>query len=398
MNLKKYQKKYNAQLFENLIPFWLEKGFDKEYGGFYTCLDKEGNIYSTDKSVWMQGRAGYIFSCISNLYGKNEKYLNVAKSCIDFLNKYCFDTDGRMYFTVTKDGKPLRKRRYRFSETFYIMANAEYFIATGDNTCLINAKKFYDFVYGIYSGEISDPYKITPKVCEETRSAKALSEPMILLNVTHVMLKADSENADRYLEISKKLIEDIKFFNKENTNFMLESMSTDGIYQKDVASMRIINPGHTIELAWFLIQAAEDLNDNSLISFAENIFNAAFDIGWDKKFGGLLSFVDCEGLPVETYEHNMKFWWPHTETIIASLMLYNKTGKNRYLKIFDKVTKYIFKYFVDDKNGEWFGYLNRRGEPNYPESKGTTYKGPFHTLRGAFMVDFLIKKILKEQK
>ena len=79
-------------------------------------------------------------------------------------------------------------------------------------------------------------------------------------------------------------------------------------------------------------------------------------------------------------------------------MLYNKTGKNRYLKIFDKVTKYIFKYFIDDKNGEWFGYLNRRGEPNYPESKGTTYKGPFHTLRGAFMVDFLIKKILKEQK
>ncbi len=394
MNLKKYQNKYHAQLFENLIPFWINKGFDKDNGGFYTCLDKTGNIYSTDKSVWMQGRAGYIFSFVSNAYGKNEEYLSIAKNCIDFLNKYCFDNDGRMYFTVTKDGKPLRKRRYRFSETFYIMANAEYYIATGNTECLENAKKVFDFIYGIYSGEIEDPYKITPKVCEETRSAKALGEPMILLNVTQIMLKADSENAEKYIKIIKKLIEDIKFFNKKGTNLMLESMSTDGVYQKDVASMRIINPGHTIELAWFLVQVADVLNDESIVKFAEDIFVSAFEIGWDKKYGGLLSFVDCEGLPVETYEHNMKFWWPHTETVIASLMLYKKTGKKEYLKIFEKVTKYIFKYFVDDKDGEWFGYLNRRGEPNFPESKGTTYKGPFHTLRGAGMVDLLIKDLI----
>ncbi len=399
MNLVKYQKKYHAELFDNLIPFWLKYGIDKENGGIYTCLDKTGNIYSTDKSVWMQGRTGYMFSFVCNNYGKNEEYLKVAKSCIDFLNKYCFDSDGRMYFTVTYDGKPLRKRRYHFSETFYIMANAEYYLATGDKTCLENAKKVYDFVYGIYSGEIEDPFKITPKFCEETRSTKALNEPMIILNVTDLMIRADKENAEKYLKITRKLVDDIMLFNKKGTYLMLETRSTDGKYLKDIATMRIVNPGHTIELSWFLMQAAEVLKDGSLVLFAEKIFNAAFEIGWDKKFGGLFSFVDCEGFPVEAHEfHNMKFWWPHTETIIASVMLYKKTGNKKYFKIFEKVSKYIFKYFVDDKNGEWFGFLSRRGEPNFPESKGATYKGPFHTLRGAGMVDLMLQEIIGGQK
>lgn len=395
MNLKRYQEKYYTELFENLVPFWINKGFDKVNGGFYTCLDKTGNVYSTDKSVWMQGRAGYIFSFLCNAYGTNEYFLRIAKSCIDFLDKHCFDQDGRMYFTVTAEGKPVRKRRYYFSETFYIMANAEYYIATSDNSCLENAKKVYDFIYGVYIGEIEDPFKITPKFCEETRKAKALSLPMILLNVTHIMLKADNKNKEKYLRIMEKLIEDIKFFRKKDSALMLESVSVDGSYLKDIASMRVVNPGHTIELSWFLMQAAQDLSKFELYDFAEEIFNAAFEIGWDKKYGGLLSFVDAEGLPVETYEHNMKFWWPHTETLIASLMLYAKTKNPEYLKIFDKVSKYVFKYFSDPKNGEWLGYLNRRGEPNFPESKGTTYKGPFHTLRGACMVDLLLKDIIK---
>ena len=96
--------------------FWLEHGIDKVNGGVYTCLDRKGEVFSTDKSVWMQGRCGWIYSWLCRLYGARPEWLEAAKSCIDFMEKYCInpEADGRMYFTVTAEGRPLRQRRYYF--------------------------------------------------------------------------------------------------------------------------------------------------------------------------------------------------------------------------------------------------------------------------------------------
>lgn len=84
---------------------------------------------------------------------------------------------------------------------------------------------------------------------------------------------------------------------------------------------------------------------------------------------------------MEAYEHDMKLWWPHNETVIASLMLYKHTRNEKYKEIFDRVCKYAFEHFSDPKYGEWFGYLRRDGKPTEPPCKGHTYKGPFHVMR-----------------
>ena len=119
MEKKDYLRLFEKELFESCIPFWLNHGYDTVNGGMYTSLNREGKIYSTDKGVWMQGRAGYMFSRMANAFGKKE-YLPIAKSCIDFINNHCIDTDGRMYFTVTADGKPLRKKK------IYVLGNLLY--------------------------------------------------------------------------------------------------------------------------------------------------------------------------------------------------------------------------------------------------------------------------------
>ena len=127
-------QKWVKEELSRCVSFWLENGRDNKHGGVYTCLDRKGEIYSTDKSVWMQGRCGWIFAFLCNRYGRKQEWLDFSKSCIDFMEKYCINPDasGRMYFTVTEDGKPLRQRRYCFSEAFYAMANAEYYKATGE--------------------------------------------------------------------------------------------------------------------------------------------------------------------------------------------------------------------------------------------------------------------------
>jgi len=395
--MKKIYDKFKKELLESCVPFWLDNAVDTEFGGILNCVDREGKVYSEDKSVWMQGRCGWMFSYIYNNIDKNPKYLEFAKSCIDFATKYCIDTDRRMYFTVTRDGKPLRKRRYWFSETFYIIANAEYYMATGDESYLNTAKEYYDFVYGMYVDPSTDPFKITPKGCAETRDTKTLANPMIMLNVTAVMREADTENTAKYDEITKKLTDDIKCFHKPEYNAMFENVATaDNSVILNSSPCRVINPGHDIECSWFLLEEAIRRDDKDLANFASLVFNEAFERGWDDEFGGIFYFKDVLGLPVEAYEHDMKLWWPHNETIIASLMLYKHTKDEKYLEIFNKVCDYAFEHFSDPEFGEWFGYLRRDGKPTEPPCKGHTYKGPFHVMRMLAKCLVVMKDMVEE--
>lgn len=378
---EKYYELFRSELFDSCIPFWLNNAQDKENGGIANCVDRYGRLYSTDKSVWMQGRTAWTYSYVCNSFGVKQDYLDFAKSCLDFEDKYCFDTDGRMYFTVTKDGKPIRKRRYWFSETFYIIGCAEYYMATGDKCALEKAVKCYDFVYGMYLDPTTDPYKITPKSYAQTRSLKSLGRPMIMLNVTSIMRSADKNNADRYTAIIDKLIEDIKCFYKPEMHCMLEAVTENNEYLSEASEGRIINPGHDIECAWFLLDEGIYRNDSALKALARTIFDDAIARGWDEEFGGITYFKDAEGKPVEAYEHDMKLWWPHNEAIIASLMLYKEFGAPEYKEWFERITEYAFKHFSDKEYGEWFGYLRRDGKPTEPPCKGHTYKGAFHVMR-----------------
>ena len=381
MNLKEYYSLFREELLCSCIPFWLNHGIDREYGGIINCLDREGKVYSEDKSVWMQGRAGWMFSYIYNHIEKKEEYLKFTKSCIDFATNHCIDTDGRMFFTITKDGKPLRKRRYWFSEIFYIMANAEYYLASGDRVYLKNAKKYFDFVYGMYIDPTSDPYKITPKSYDTTRKMKTLANPMVLLNAASILRDADTENHERYTEQITKLIEDIKKFYKPEWKATFENITENDEVFLASASCRVINPGHDIECSWFLLEEGLRRGDESIISLARDIFDNAFAFGWDTEYGGIIYFKDILGKPVEAYEHDMKLWWPQNEAAIASLMFFKATGDPHYYDIFEKVTSYAFAHFSDREYGEWFGYLRRDGKVTEPPCKGHTYKGPFHTMR-----------------
>ena len=210
----------------------------------------------------------------------------------------------------------------------------------------------------------------------------AMNFPMIILNVTSVMLRVDPENADLYNKRADECVEDIfKYHVKKDLGCTLESVSLDGTPRLNVTEGRVVNPGHDIECSWFLMERANQTGDKELHAKAVEIFDMAFQKGWDKEFGGILYFFDCLGNPPEAYEHDMKLWWPHNEAIIASLKLYKEFGDEKYLKWFEKITDYAFKHFSDPEFGEWFGYLRRDGKPTEPPCKGCSFKGPFHVMR-----------------
>jgi N-acylglucosamine 2-epimerase len=169
----------------------------------------------------------------------------------------------------------------------------------------------------------------------------------------------------------------------------------NGEFQSDFSAGRVVNPGHDIECSWFLLEEAIYQNNDQLRDLAATIFRYAIESGWDHEYGGLLYFTDCLGYPPESYEHDMKLWWPHNEILIASLMLYQSTNDTYYLDWFIKTVDYCSKYFSDPEYGEWFGYLRRDGKPTAPPCKGSTFKGPFHLPRALVKVDKILTEILK---
>lgn len=377
--------------------FWLKNGMDHKYGGVYTCLDRKGEIYSTDKSVWMQGRCGWIFAYLCHMYGSRPEWLEASKSCLDFLEEHCINHDagGRMYFTVTEDGRPLRQRRYYFSEAFYAIANGEYYGVTGEREHLDRARRAYDLYWDLAHG-MPDPVGMAPKTIPETRTGRAFGIPMIILNVTSVLLRVDPERKALYEERAAQCVDEIfKYHVKPDLKCVLENVAEDGTPRLYYTEGRTVNPGHDIEGVWFLLEHAKRTGDKELVEKAAQIFDWAIGAGWDNEYGGLLYFTDCLKKPPEAYEHDMKLWWPHNEIMISSLMLYRDTGREEYLDWFDKTLEYCKAHFADPEYGEWYGYLRRDGLPTQPSTKGSTFKGPFHLPRALIMCDAMLGQLLE---
>ena len=380
---------------DTCASFWLKNGIDPVHGGVYTCLDRTGKIFSTDKSVWMQGRCGWIFAYLCHVYGVKEEWLAASKSCLDFLENHCINhsAGGRMYFTVTEDGQPLRQRRYCFSEAFYCIANAEYYGVTGEKEHLQRARRAYDMYWNLNHG-MKDPTGMGPK---STRTGRGLGAPMIILNVTSVMKRVDPANAALYDSRADECVSDIfQYHVKPELGCTLESVALDGTPRLNVTEGRKVNPGHDIECSWFVMERANAIGDKELHAKAINVFDMAFDKGWDKEYGGILYFIDCLGNPPEAYEHDMTLWWPHNEALSASMMIYRDTRDEKHLDIFYQLLDYCKTHFADAPYGEWYGYLRRDGKTTEPACKGSTFKGPFHVPRCLVMVEQMIGQIIED--
>ncbi|MCA9175200.1 MAG: AGE family epimerase/isomerase [Planctomycetales bacterium] len=362
---------YRDGLLHDTLPFWTRHCVDREYGGFMTSLHRDGTVIDTDKGVWQQGRFTWLLGELYNNVEPREEWLELAELGARFLDAHCFDpSDGRMWFHVTRDGQPIRKRRYAFSESFAAIAYGELAKATGDSRYADKAiRTFQNFL-----DHNLNPQNTQPKYTA-TRPMRGLGFPMITI-VTAQELR-DSiglDDADQWIDRS---IEDIRQLHlKQDIRCVMETVGPSGELI-DHFDGRTLNPGHAIEGAWFIMLEGSRRGDDALVQTGCRMLDWMWERGWDREFGGLLYFVDVNGLPVQEYWHDMKFWWPHNEAIIATLLAYLLTGDAKYANWHRKVHDWTYAHFPDREHGEWFGYLHRDGSVSSP-LKGNLWKGPFH--------------------
>ena len=390
--LSEWRNRYRRDLLDDILPFWLKHGLDKENGGVYTCVDREGNLMDSTKSVWFQGRCAFIYAFAYNKVEKRPEYLEMSKSCIDFIEKHCFDSDGRMYFEVMADGTPLRKRRYVFSECFAAIAMSEYALATSDRSYAEKALSLFKDIERF----ISTPGILEPKYLP-TQKAIGHSVTMILINTAARIREAIAdpvlnEQIDRSVDAIRR------YFIHPEYKALLEMVTPEGELI-DTINGRTINPGHCIETAWFLLEEAkyrgwDEGSGKEIKEMALQILDWSWDWGWDQEFGGIINFRDCKGFPAQDYSQDMKFWWPQTEAVIATLYAYEATGDTKYLEMHRLANDWMYEFLPDPVYGEWFGSLHRDGSVAQT-AKGNLFKGPFHIPRMLIKTQLIIDNILE---
>ena len=389
-DFKALAQQYKSELLDSVMPFWMQHSIDKECGGYFTCLDRDGSVYDTDKFIWLQGREVWMLSMLYNKVEKKQEWLDAAIQGAEFLKKYGHDGNYNWYFSLTRDGQPIVDPYNIFSYTFATMAFGQLAIATGSKEYAEIAKKTFDIVLS----KVDNPKGKWNKLHAGTRPLKNFALPMILCNLAlEIQDLLDEEFLQKTIDTCITEVE--QFVRPELDGLVVENIGVDGRLV-DCYEGRHMNPGHSIEAMWFMMDLGKRLGRPELIENAKNTALKMVEYGWDKEYGGIFYFMDLKGCPPQELEWDQKLWWVHIETLITMIKGYQLTGDPKCLEWFEKVHEYAWSHFKDKEYPEWFGYLNRRGEVLLP-LKGGKWKGCFHVPRGMYQCWQILEEIASRE-
>lgn len=390
-NFKALAEQYKSELLDKVVPFWLDKSQDHEFGGYFTCLDRDGSVYDTDKFIWLQGREVWMFAKLYNEVEHKQEWLDCAVQGAEFLKKYGHGGQLNWYFALDREGQPLVEPYNIFSYTFAVIAFGQLAIATGNKEYEEIARKTFDIVLS----RVDNPKARWNKAVPGSRSLKTFDLPMILCNVAlEIEPLLEPEFLHQTIDICLHEVLDV--FYRPELGLVVEALGKDGELV-DSFDGRKLNPGHAIESTWFIMDLGKRLNRPDLIEKAVEISLAEVEYGWDEQYGGIFYFMDRLGKPRHELEFDQKLWWVHIETLISMLKGYQLTGNPKCLEWFERVHDYTWKHFADPDYPEWYGYLNRRGEVLLP-LKGGKWKGCFHVPRGLFNCWKMLEELSRREQ
>ena len=386
IDFKQLAQQYKSELLDRVMPFWMEKSIDTEFGGYFTCLERDGEVFDTDKFIWLQGREVWMLATLYNKVEKRQEWLDAAIQGAEFLKRYGHDGNLNWYFALDREGHPLVEPYNIFSYTFAVIAFGQLSIATGNAEYADIAKKTFDIVLS----KVDNPKGRWSKASPGARSLKSFALPMILCNVAlEIEPLLEKDFLDKTIETCVHEVMDV--FYRPELGLIVEHLGTDN-QLVDCMDGRLLNPGHAIEAMWFIMDLGKRLGDQALIEKAVKIALAEVEYGWDKQYGGIFYFMDRLGRPLQQLEWDQKLWWVHIETLITMIKGYELTGNTQCLEWFERVHDYVWSHFMDPEYPEWYGYLNRRGEVLLT-LKGGKWKGCFHVPRGLMQVYQSLERI-----
>ncbi|MCY4298729.1 MAG: AGE family epimerase/isomerase [Flavobacteriaceae bacterium] len=389
MKLHSKTTRYKKELLENVIPFWTNHSIDTKYGGYFSCLDRQGKVFDTDKFIWLQARQVWMFATLYNKVESKKEWLDIAIHGAEFLEKYGCDSHFDWYFSLDRKGKPLIQPYNIFSNTFAAMAFGQLHLTTKNEKYAEIALKTFQRILQ----RKENPKGQYNKAYPQTRPLKNFALPMILSNLCLEIEHLIEPNlVDDLIDTAIHEVMDVFYHSK--WGLILENVTDQGEFSNSFEG-RLLNPGHAIEAMWFMMDLGVRLHRKDLIEKAVDITMDTLNYGWDQKHGGIFYFMDIKGHPPQQLEWDQKLWWVHIETMISLLKGYQLLKNPKCAEWFLKIEDYTWKHFKDENHQEWFGYLNRKGDVLL-NLKGGKWKGCFHVPRGLYQCWKTLERISED--
>ena len=372
--LETYAARYRKDLLESVIPFWLKYAPDRQFGGYFTCLDRDGTVYDTRKYVWLQGRMVWMFSKLYNELERRPEWLDMAKLGVDFIRRNAGDGKSRCYFSLTREGSPAFYQRKPYAAVFVMMGLLEYSKVTGDEEIRSEAVALFWSI----RDWIANPALMDRPVFPGQPAVSSLADVMVVASMAMELAAVSPDS--RYGEIMQDCLSAAFLHYDKERRILMETVAVDGSSLAGAPEGRLFCPGSSLEVAWFLLHVLRRFPDEVRQKQVLEIIEGSLEFGWDLEYGGLYYFMDVEGRPTLQLEASMKLWWPHTEALYAVLLAHSITGGEKWLTWLERLDGYAYKHFADPEYGEWFAYCDRHGNLTHT-LKGNNYKGAFHVPR-----------------
>lgn len=374
-----------AELFENILPFWLKYSFEDRNGGFAGKIlnDRTVDRYA-DKNLSMTARILWFFSAVHRIE-PDKKTLRAADRAYDYLQDYFEDgEEGGYHWRLQANGTPEDRRKVLYGHAFMVYALSEYYLASGDEKALkktqelfaLIEEKFRDKTGAGYFESLSRQWELSGSAVL-TANAPADGRTM---NAHLHMLEAYANLYRAWPDPQVKSALDSlirlfagKMYNPEKSCF-------GQVFDADwKPAGRTVSYGHDLEAVWLLCDAAETLGDEQLTrqihSISIRVAGAVFKTGVDTD-GGLF----LEGTDDGNVTDPEKVWWPQAEAVSGFLQAWKISGDPRYLDAADGIWRFIKTHIVDTKNGEWFSSASP-GKQTPKSEKVSEWKGPYHNGR-----------------
>ena len=409
-------KEVQDHLFNELLPFWMDRGVDKEYGGFLTYLDSKGRpTGETLKTLVCQTRMIYTCSSAHRRHFGQGRFLEHAQQGVEFLLKHFWDEEHTGWFwTCAQDGTPVNRSKLIYGHSFAIYALSEYTMASGDPRGLEMAEETYKSITtlaadgehgGFFEFMEEDWRRKAPGVYGGDR--KSLDVHMHLMEAFTNLYEASGEK--RYKDDTIymiDLIQDHMLHPEYGTGiaqFALDWTPLRAIIFKNVwGSDRDVEEdegrpldntsyGHNVELGWLLRHAVHILNLDleAYKPTLKKLYDHALDYGIDWERGGIY----CEGPHQGLARERNKEFWQQAETMVAMLDAHEVFGESRYLDAYENVHRFVMNYVINHKVGEWYPLFDENNKLLW-DYMGHAWKINYHTMRATMECEQRLSRLI----
>jgi len=391
-------------LSDTLLPFWIGRSPDPEFGGFLTYFDRHGQpTGETTKTFLMQIRMLYTMSSAHRFGYGHGRCAELATQGAHFIADHYWDLRHDGWFWIAdRTGNPTVLDKVGYGQCFAIYAFSEYFLATGDPLGQEMALRSYDAVCrhmadtrhggylellerdwtpkppGAFGGDrksldvhmhmmeaLTSLYEMTHSPTHRRRLQEVID--LILARMLH------PQNGLGYIHFTYDFtpLPRIIFA----TEWGRDARPTEG----QAAPLDQTSPGHNVEFAWLLLHATDILGlpRATYSDVLRRLCDHCIEFGIDHEYGGVYADVPMNRPTTLTD----KQFWQQAEVLIGMLDAYALLQDEKYWQAFRNVYDFVFdRLVVLEAGGEWYERVDRFGRP-VDDALGHAWKISYHTVR-----------------